>query len=183
MTSTTTLERLSRPQQIRAILTDERYDRPTRLLRLQGWREDDLTAAVTAGSAHRLAPGFCAMGATLVAALGSSPVALVLTLTAVIGTFASNHPVETVYNELARRFGRGEIPPNRAAKRLACLLGTAFLGTSTLLILLGETDAGRIVAAAFAVVAWFVTVTNVCVPSLLSIMLFGVERSTQRRLL
>lgn len=165
-----------------AILGDERFDRPTRLLRLQGWRGDGLATAVAAGPAHRLAPGFCAVGATGVAAIGSSVLALALGLTAVIGIFAPNHPVETAYNGVARRFGRPEVPPNRAAKRLACLLGTLFLGTSAFALELGATVTGQIIAGAFAAVAWFVTLTNLCVPSVIFVSVFGEERSTRRRL-
>lgn len=183
MTSTTTTSRARGHPPVAALLRDPRFDRPTRLMRLQGWRGDSLDDALAAGSAHRLAPGFCAAGASIVALSGSWSVSLVLALTAIVGVFARNHPVEAVYNAAARRSGRPPIPPNRAAKRLGCLLGTLLLGASTLALLLGAAGVGQVVAASFAAVAWVVMLTNVCVPSMIFVALFGAERSTSRRLI
>lgn len=178
---TSRLQRSS--QELVGILRDDEHDQPTCLLRLQGWRDEELGEAVAAGNAHRLAPGFCAIGATAVAVTGSWVVAVALMATAVIGIVARNHPVEAIYNSFASRTRRGTIPRNRAAKRLGCFLGTAFLGASAASFLLGATVAGQVLAAIFAAVAWFVAVTNICVPSAIFVMLFGTTRSTARRLI
>lgn len=165
------------------ILGDSEFDNPTCLLRLQGWRGAELDEAVAAGNAHRLAPGFCAVGASAVAITGSWALALALMATAVIGVFARNHPLEAAYNQLARSTGRPPIPRNRAAKRLGCLLGTVMLGGSVLSIVVGASLTGQAIAGAFAIVAWFVTLTNICVPSAIFVTLFGIERSTAHRLI
>ena len=70
-------------QQLATLLRDDRDPRSSRLLRLQGWRGDELRQAVAAGQAHRLAPGFCAAGAAAVAVTGWSWLAVVLAGTAV----------------------------------------------------------------------------------------------------
>ena len=165
------------------ILSDQESDHPTRLLRLQGWRDQELDQAVAAGNAHRFAPGYCAIGATVVAITGSWILAAILMSTAVIGVFARNHPVEAIYNALAKDSCRTPIPPNRAAKRLGCAIGTAFLGASAITLAVGATLTGQVLAGAFAAVAWFVTATNVCVPSVIYVTLFGAARSTGRRLI
>ena len=92
--------------QLKAVLSDERFDCSTRLLRLQGWRGTELTCAIGAGHAHRLAPGFCAIGAAAIAFTGSAWLAVVLMSTALVGIFARNHPVETLYNAVGSRMGR-----------------------------------------------------------------------------
>jgi len=183
MMETTTRRRPSGRQDLDEILRDRESDHPTRLLRLQGWRGADLAEAVAAGNAHRLAPGFCALGATLVALTGSSVLAGLLMATAINGIFARNHPVEWVYNSFARRTGRQPIPRNRAAKRLGCAIGAAFLAVSTIAIATGATLTGQVVAGVFAAVAWFVATTNLCVPSVIFVALFGAERSTSCRLI
>jgi hypothetical protein len=189
-TSTTTVRPTSSPtglersrRELNGILRDERFDHNSRLLRLQGWRGAALDEAVAAGSAHRLAPGFCAIGATAVAITGSWELALALMATAVVGIFARNHPIEAIYNRLAPSIGRARLPRNRAAKRLGCLLGTAFLGASALSVALGSSVLGQGIAGTFALVAGFVAVTNICLPSVIFVALFGGERSTACRLI
>ena len=170
-------------QQLTTLLRDDRYAPSTRLLRLQGWRGTELREAVAAGQAHRLAPAFCAVGAAAVAVTGSAWLAAVLAVTAVVGVFARNHPVETVYNTVVSHLGRPTIPRNKAAKRLACALGTAFLGGSAAALAFGADGLGRGLAGVFAVVAAFVTVSNVCIPSMIFVGLWGSERSTSDRLI
>ena len=168
--------------QLKAVLSDERFDCSTRLLRLQGWRGTELTCAIGAGHAHRLAPGFCAIGAAAIAFTGSAWLAVVLMSTALVGIFARNHPVETLYNAVGSRMGRSTIPRNKAAKRLGCATGTLFLGGSALALGLGAEGLGRGLAGAFAAVAGFVAGSNVCVPSMIFTALFGAERAQADRL-
>ena len=165
------------------VLIDPRFEVPIRLLRLQGWRGQDLDQACATGMAVRLAPAVCGLGGFAVLVSGSVLSALVVAATALIGMFADNHPVEMLYNIRARSNGRAEIPANRAAKRLGCALGAAFLSGASLAFLSGATSLGRGLALALAVVASFVAATNLCVPSVLFTLLFGSERASERTLL
>ena len=163
---------------LKSLLIDTEFDRPARLLRLQGWRGNDLETAVRAGSyAHRIAPGTCAALAWVVAFTGSLPLALVTLLSAVIGVFAANHPLELVYNMIARRRGGNPIPSNRAGKRLGCLMGVIFFGAASAAFILDYTAAGQIIVGAMAVVATVVAVTNVCIPSIILTLTFGKTRA------
>ena len=169
--------------QLKAVLGDERFDCSTRLLRLQGWRGSELTCAIGAGYAHRFAPGFCAIGAATIAFTGSGLLATAMMSTALVGIFARNHPVETVYNAVASRTGRSTIPRNKAAKRLGCAMGTLFLGGSAVALGLGADAVGRSLAGVFAAVAGFVAGSNVCVPSMIFTALFGSERAQADKLI
>jgi hypothetical protein len=162
---------------LKSVLTDPEFDRQSRLLRLQGWRGSDLEAAVRAGSyAHRIAPGSCAALAWVVAFTGSLPIALVTLLSAIIGVFAANHPLESAYNVIARRRGGSPIPPARAGKRLGCFMGTIFFGAASVAFVLDYVAAGRIIVGIMAAVATVVAVTNVCIPSIILTLTFGKAR-------
>lgn len=98
MTSTTESETdrslfACRLDEVTGILSDPRYARSTRVLRLQGWRGTDLDAALLVGpNTHRLAPGLCASLALIGAVTGSVPLLAATTMSAVVGVFAPNHP-------------------------------------------------------------------------------------------
>lgn len=165
-------------QDMKWVLRDDGSSHRTRLLRMQGWRGAELDQATAAGNAVRLAPGFCAAGAAAIVLSGSSILALILMATAVVGTGARNHPVESIYNWVAPAIGREPLPRNRASKRFGCLIGGALLATCALSIAYGSPAVGLGFAGALAVVAGFVSITNFCVPSAVFILLFGSERST-----
>jgi hypothetical protein len=167
---------------LRSIIAEPGRTRPQRLLRLQGWRGAELAAATRAGAAHRLAPATCATLALVVAVTGSLPVAVFTLMTAVVGVFAANHPVETAFNRFARHTGRNQVPANRAAKRLGCLIGTLFFAAGSAAIVVGHIVAGRVIVGAMATVATLVAVTNVCVPSILFTLVWGSNRATARTL-
>lgn len=180
---TTTTNPRSQPSQrfkvddLTAVLFDPDRDRPTRLLRLQGWRGDNLDAARESGLASHVGPGVCATASIAVAVTASVPLLVALWSTAVVGMFATNHPAETIYNGIARRFGATPLPPNRAGKRLACAMGTVFLGASLAAFALGAPTVGRIVAAMMGSVAAFVAVSGICVPSIIFTLLWGSHRA------
>lgn len=164
--------------EVRNLLSDRRFDWSTRLIRLQGWRGKDARQAIAAGWAHRLAPGVCAAGG-LVGALLASPVVLgFFGATAVIGTFAANHPVEAVYNALAPRWGRTRMPSNRAAKRLGCLLGSVHLLGAAVAFAYGLSWLGFALALPLAGLAAIVAVTGLCIPSIVYTIPFGAEAAT-----
>ena len=165
-------------RELNEVLRDDGSSYNIRLLRIQGWRGAELDQAAAAGSAVRLAPGFCAAGAAAVVLSSSSILALALLVTAVLGTGARNHPVESIYNGLAHALGREQLPRNRAAKRFGCLIGGVFLATSALSLAFGSPLVGRASAGTLAAVAGFVSITNFCIPSAIFITLFGSERST-----
>lgn len=159
-----------------SILADHERDWNTRLARLQGWRGADTRQAVNAKWAQRLAPAACGLGALAGALLTSPLVVGFFAATAVVGTLAPNHPVEMIYNALARRQGRDPLPANRAAKRLGCAIGVLLLGGSAVAFVLGATTVGVVLALVMAVTALFVAATGICVPSVMFTLVWGAER-------
>jgi len=170
--------RESRVAAVRGILTDPRCDLPDRLIRVQGWRGDDAVSARRAGAALRLAPATCAVLAFAVAVTGSLPLAVATLASALVGVFAANHPIETAYNAFARRTGRASIPRNRAAKRLGCLIGTAFFTAITVALVTGNQNVATVLAVVMGSVAASIAITNVCVPSIVFTLMRGISRAT-----
>ena len=166
------------------LLTDARFDRRTNLARLQGWRGDDLTAAVDTNTlGHRLAPAICGVAALAVATTGSAVLLMAVLATAIAGALARNHPAEAAYNVITRRAGGQPLPANRAAKRLGCALGSAFLGAAAIATALGYTTTSTVLLVALGSLALFVAATGVCVPSMMFTLLFGIEPATAPRLI
>lgn len=153
-------------------------DRTTRLLRLQGWRGCDVDTARDSGLGAHVGPGACAVGSLAVAATGSVPLLAIFWATSVVGVFAANHPVEVVYNWIARRVGATALPRNRAGKRLGCAIGTVFLGASLIAFAVGAPTAGRIIAGVMGSVAAFVAATGICIPSIMFTLAWGSQRAT-----
>lgn len=173
-----------RVDEVRTLLRDERFDRPTNLARLQGWRGEDLDAAARANAwAHRVGPLTCSLLAALTAVTGSTVLLAITLASALIGAFASNHPAETAYNRLMRRRGQIVLPRNRAAKRLGCAVGSLFLIGSWIALSAGATVLGTGLLVALAVLAGFVGMTGVCVPSMAFTLLFGAQAGTRSTLL
>ena len=170
-------------QELASILTDASFDRDMRLVRLQGFRGDDAEQALRAGAAGRLAPAACGVGAVL-GVVTASPLLLgVLALSAVIGVFASHHPIESAYNALARRRGAQQVPINLAGRRLGCFIGSFFLGGAAIAYGTGASAVGATLALSFGLLAIFVAATNICVPSIILSLLRGPERTKMPRLL
>lgn len=168
---------------LKTLITDPRFARDENLLRLQGWRDEGLSEAVgTNRIAHRLAPAVCGGLSFAVIATGSTPLLLITLASAVVGVFAANHPAEWLYNALASRRGRATMPANRAAKRLGCAVGTLFLAGAAIGGALGYDTLATVLLAALGSLALFVAATGICVPSMMSTLMFGSERSTRRRL-
>ena len=164
-------------QRLQTPLTDTDHDWNDRLMRLQGWRGLDAQRAATSGGGDRVAPAFCAVGSLAASVLASPVIAAILALTALVGAFAPNHPVETLVNGLAARRGVAPMPANRAAKRLGCAMGVVFLGGATVALWAGNIVLGSALAGTLGVLAGFVALTGICVPSLVFTVLWGAERA------
>jgi predicted small integral membrane protein len=163
---------------VRQILTDPRFDRNRRLLRLQGQRDSRLDQAVAAGWAMRLGPAQCALFGTIALLLSDPSVYLVLAAVSSVGVFTSHHPVEWAYVWWTRRQGRTPPPANRAPRRFACLLGAASFGLAAVGLVAGAAPLFWSAALLLVVLPAFVAVTNICVPSLVFTLMVGAERAT-----
>lgn len=163
--------------ELTALLGDPTLTWCQRRTRLQGWRGPEADQADAAAGAQRIAPAFCAVGATA-GALMSSPLVLAATAaTALAGMFAANHSFEWLYNRWAANRGRQQLPANRAAKRLGCAIGFLVLGGAAIAFSVGASTLGLVLALIMAGTATFVATTAICVPSMLFTVLWGAQRA------
>jgi uncharacterized protein YqgC (DUF456 family) len=88
-------------RQLSSILTDDKFERNMRLVRLQWFRDDEAEQALRSGFGGRLGPAVCGIGAIVGVLLASLLLLGALVLMAIIGVLAPNHPVEVLYNLLA----------------------------------------------------------------------------------
>jgi uncharacterized protein DUF4395 len=167
---------MSNIQDVRTILTDDRFDRDMRLTRLQGFRGNDADKALKAGFGARIGPAVCGAGGILGVVLASPWVLGFFGVLAAIGAFAPNYPAETLYNVFARRNGT-EIPPNPAGRRLGCLLAAVFLAGATIAYVIGATIVGAILGLALGTLALFAAATNICGASIIFTLLRGSDRA------
>jgi len=163
---------MSNYQDLHSILTDDDFDRDMRLTRLQGFRGAEADRALRAGIGGRLAPALCGVGAILGVVFASPLLLAILAFSAVIGTFAANHPIETTCNVFARRRGT-EVPPNRAGRRLGCFSGAILLGGAAVAYVAGAPVVGAVLGLSLGVLAIVVAASNICVPSIILTLLRG----------
>jgi hypothetical protein len=160
------------------LLSDRRLTWGLRLAHLQGWRGSDATQAAAAQRAQRLAPALCAVGAIVGAALASPFVLALFAATAVIGAVADHHPFEVAYNAAARKLELPVLPANRAAHKLGCVMGIAFLGGAAVAFGLGAVTVGVILAGTMGATGIFVAISGICVPSMMFTLVLGADRGT-----
>lgn len=167
---------------IALLLNDASLTRTQRLTRLQGWRGAEAVCADSAAVAQRIGPAVCAAGAAMGAVLSSPAVLAAFAATAMVGAHASNHRFEAVYNRWQRRRGGTALPPNRAAKRLGCVIGAALLGGSAVAYGVGAATVGFVLAVVLGGTAAFVAATGICIPSMVFTLVWGAERAAARDL-
>ena len=164
--------------QVQALLTDSRFDRQTRLVRLAGWRGDSVEEAVRSGWRLRIAPAFCAVASIGLGLLGEPLLLGLLAASAAVGAIRGNHIVEELYNATFGRRGVA-IPKARAARLFGCAMGAVVISASAVAFAAGLPALGLTLALTMGAVATFVAVTDICVPSIMFILMFGSSRSTE----
>jgi hypothetical protein len=138
------------------------------LLDIQGF--DPVDDATLAGTDVwlRFAPGLCAVIAATGTALASPPILWLLAVIAAIGAMLPFHPFDLLYNLGVRRVTGGPaLPANRAPRRFACGLGSAWLVVTGLLFAGGYDVVGYILGSALVGVAALVATTHICLPSIM----------------
>jgi hypothetical protein len=108
----------------------------------------------------------------------SAPAYGVLAALALSGAVLANHPVETAFGAWSHRRGRVAQPPNRAARRAACLAGAGFFALAGWGLAGGPSALFPVAGTTMVALPSFVAVTNLCVPSLVFTALFGADAGT-----
>jgi hypothetical protein len=146
-------------------------------LETSGFRLDD-EAIAEIGPWMRWSTSFCALFTLLGTALASPPILWALAATALLGSLLPNHPFDYVYNYGVRRLtGTRPLPPNPPPRKFACYVATPWLIGTGLAFFLGADVVGYALGVSFVFVAGLVSVTHICIPSLIYNALFGAKVS------
>ena len=143
-------------------------------LDIQGYAcEDDATLAKTQ-LWLRMSPALCATIAAAGTALAAPPILWTLMIFAALGAVLPFHPFDLIYNLGIRRVtGTPELPRNGAPRRFACGMASVWLLATGGLFYGGFDIAGYLLGGALVAVAALITVTHICIPSLVYRALFG----------
>jgi len=145
-----------------------------RRLDIQGYAcVDDATLARTQ-IWLRWSPGLCATIAAIGIALASPPILWGLAIFAALGAILPFHPFDLVYNLGIRHItGTPTMPRNGAPRRFACAIGSVGLLATGGLFYTDLDMAGYLLGGALVAVATLITVSHICIPSLIYRALFG----------
>jgi hypothetical protein len=145
-----------------------------RRLDIQGYAcVDDETLAQTQ-IWLRWSPGLCATIAVVGITLASPPILWGLAAFAALGAVLPFHPFDLIYNLGIRRItGTPTMPQNGAPRRFACAIGSVGLLATGGLFYAELDTAGYLLGGALVAVAGLITLTHICIPSLIYRALFG----------
>ena len=143
-------------------------------LDIQGYAcESDATLARTQ-LWLRMSPALCAVIAAVGTALALPAVLWGLMVFAALGAILPFHPFDLIYN-LGVRGGTGAaaLPRNGAPRRFACGMASVWLLATGGLFYGGFDVAGYVLGGALVAVAALITVSHICIPSMVYRALFG----------
>jgi hypothetical protein len=143
-------------------------------LDIQGYAcVDDATLAQTQ-LWLRLSPALCATIAAIGTALASPAILWGLMIFAALGAVLPFHPFDLIYNLGIRHItGTPQLPRNGAPRRFACATAGVWLLATGGLFYAGLDVAGYLLGGALVAVAALITVSHICIPSLVYRALFG----------
>jgi hypothetical protein len=144
-----------------------------RRLHVQGFTADDAWLAEVSPWL-RLSPALCTIFAGLGTATASPTILFALAGTALLGAILPFHPFDVIYNHGIRFLvGKRPLPSNAAPRRFACAIAAVWLAATALFFLGGQATAGYMLGMLFIAVAGLVSVTDICIPSLMYRLLRG----------
>ena len=156
-----------------------------------GWRKrleaqgfvglDDATLA-QAAPWLRFSTSLCAALMGVGTALASAPVLWTTGFTALLGAIFPMHPFDLFYNFGIRYLTKTpKLPFNRAPRRFACAMATAWLAGTGYAFYSGAPTLGYILGSVLTLVALIVSLTDFCIPPLVFGLCFGRPEAPSER--
>lgn len=144
-----------------------------RRLEAQGFSNLDDATLDEVGPWLRWSPAICAVVMTTGVALKSPAVLWALAATAFMGALLPFHPFDLLYNYGARHLtGTRPLPYQGPQRRFACGLATVWLVATGWAFHVGASATGYLLGVSLILVAVLVSITHICIPSLIYNALF-----------
>jgi hypothetical protein len=147
-------------------------------LEAQGFHGLDDATLREIGPWLRWSPVLCTLVMVSGVALASPAILWALAATAFFGVWLPFHPFDLLYNYGARHLtGTRPLPHQGPQRRFACGIATAWLVATGWLFHTGATTLGYALGIPLILVAGLVSVTHICIPSLIYNALFRPQRT------
>jgi hypothetical protein len=145
-----------------------------RRLEIQGYVCNDDPRFAQVEPWIRFTPSICTVLMGLGTGFASTTLLWILAPIAALGAIFTAHPFDLIYNYGIRHLtGTQPLPKNGAPRRFACGLAAAWLVATALAFRAGAMLAGYILGGILTAVAFIVSVSHFCIPSLIYGLLFG----------
>ena len=142
-------------------------------LEAQGFSGLDEVTLAEVGPWLRWSPALCTLFMTAGVVLRSPTVLWALAATAALGAWLPFHPFDLLYNYGARHLtGTRRLPHHGPQRRFACTIATAWLIATGWAFHTGAITSGYVLGIPLMLVAGLVSITHICIPSLLYNMWF-----------
>lgn len=139
-----------------------------RRLEAQGFCGLDDATLEEVGPWLRWSPALCTLVMTAGVALESPSIIWALAVTAFLGALLPFHPFDLLYNYGVRHLtGTQPLPHQGRQRRFACGIATVWLVITGWALHVGATTLGYALGVPLILVAGLVSVTHVCIPSLI----------------
>ncbi len=144
----------------------------------QGFCDLDDATLAEVGPWLRWSPVLCAFFMILGVSLQSPVVLWLLAATAFLGVLLPFHPFDLLYNYGVRHLaGTRPFPRNGPQRKFACGLASAWLVATGWAFHVGASTLGYSLGIPLILVAALVSVTNICIPSMIYNYLFSQRSS------
>jgi hypothetical protein len=158
--------------------TNHRLLSSTRInnLKAQGYRSysDSELSALAFG--NRFAYIVCGAIVAIAVAAANIPTLVAMTIVAFFGIILPYHPFDYIYNHVLRgMLNKPELPPRSKQLKFACIVATLWLIATTYLFYAGFVIAGYVLGGLLVAVAFIVSTTDFCIPSMIYNFIFKVK--------
>lgn len=117
---------------------------------------------------NRFAYIVCGSIVAVAVATAHIPTLVAMTVVAFLGIILPYHPFDYIYNHLLRgMLNKPKLPPRSKQLKFACIIATLWLIATTYLFYTGFTIAGYILGGLLVTVAFIVSTTDFCIPSMI----------------
>jgi hypothetical protein len=125
---------------------------------------------------NRLAFIICSIVVFIGVAMANIPLLSVMGIIAFLGIVLPYHPFDYIYNHGLRIImNKRKLLPRSSQIKFACTMATLWLASTITLFYMDYMIAGYIVGGVLFSSAFTVSITDICIPSLLYNFIFGIE--------
>ena len=125
---------------------------------------------------NRFAYILCGSIVAVAVATAHIPTLLAMTVVAFMGILLPYHPFDYIYNHMLRGvLNKPKLPPRSKQLKFACVIATLWLIATTYLFYAGLVLAGYVLGGLLVAVAFLVSATDFCIPSMIYNFIFKVK--------